>query len=54
MGARVTSSGFATAAVDGGYATREELEDIAKGWKDWVDDEDGWFAVTHGEILCWQ
>lgn len=54
MGARVTGSGFATAVVDEGYATMEELEDIARGWKDWVDDEDGWFVVTHGEILCWQ
>ena len=54
MGARVTSSGFASTAVDGGHATREELEDIARGWEDWVDDEDGWFVVTHGEILCWK
>jgi ubiquinone/menaquinone biosynthesis C-methylase UbiE len=54
MGARVLSSGFATAAVDDGYATRGELEAIARGWEEWVDDEDGWFVVTHGEILCWK
>lgn len=54
MGARTTSSGFATVAVEGGHATREELEDIAKGWKTWVDDDDGWFGVMHGEILCWK
>lgn len=54
MGARTTSSGFATVAVDGGHATKEELENIAKGWKDWVNDEDRWFGVMHGEILCWK
>lgn len=54
MRTRVTNSGFAAIAVQGGYATKEELEDIAKGWKDWVDDEDGWFVVMHGEILCWK
>jgi len=54
MAARTTGSGFATVAVEGGHATKEELEDIAKGWKDWVEDEDGWFGVMHGEILCWK
>ncbi|KAF2096258.1 putative UbiE/COQ5 family methyltransferase [Rhizodiscina lignyota] len=53
-GSRVTSSGSATIAVEGGYATKEELEEAAKGWKDWVDNEDGWFGILHGEIVCWK
>lgn len=54
MGSRMTKGGLATNAVEGGFATMEELETIAKGWQDWVDDEDGWFTVMHGEILCWK
>ena len=50
---RCGSSGFAKLAVDGGYATTDQLADVAKGWQDFVDHEDGWFGMLHGEIICW-
>lgn len=52
MAERALSSGFAKVAVDGGYATMEELKDIAKAWLDFVDDDYAWFGLLHGEIVC--
>jgi SAM-dependent methyltransferase len=49
---RTVKSSFAVTAVEGGHATAEYLERIADGWRTWTADEDGWFLVPHGEILC--
>jgi SAM-dependent methyltransferase len=49
---RTLASGYARMAVDGGYATASDLEDIAAAWREWSSNEDGWFAVLHGEILA--
>ncbi|KIZ15449.1 class I SAM-dependent methyltransferase [Streptomyces natalensis] len=49
---RTVSSVYARLAVDGGHATPEELAAIAGAWREWGADEDGWFAILHGEILC--
>ncbi len=49
---RTVASGYARLAVDGGHATTAGLERIAAAWRDWGAEEDGWFAVLHGEILC--
>lgn len=52
MEERARSSGFAKVALEEGYASREELEKIAKGWRAFVEDEDAWFGLLHGEIVC--
>ncbi|MGH3297787.1 MAG: methyltransferase domain-containing protein, partial [Trebonia sp.] len=49
---RTVKSSFAATATQGGHATAEYLERIADGWRTWATDEDGWFLVPHGEILC--
>ena len=49
---RTVKSTFAAAATAGGHATTEDLERIADGWRAWAADEDGWFVVPNGEILC--
>ena len=49
---RVVSSALAERAVEIGAATRDELADIARGWRRWVADPDGWFGVLHSEVLC--
>ncbi|KAL5340973.1 S-adenosyl-L-methionine-dependent methyltransferase [Aspergillus crustosus] len=54
MARRMESSGFAEGAVRDGFARQEELEGIARGWGEWVADEEGWFGLLHGEILCWK
>ncbi|KAL4874274.1 S-adenosyl-L-methionine-dependent methyltransferase [Aspergillus karnatakaensis] len=52
MARRMEGSGFADGVVDGGFASRSEMEGIARGWREWVGDEQGWFAVLHGEVIC--
>jgi ubiquinone/menaquinone biosynthesis C-methylase UbiE/GNAT superfamily N-acetyltransferase len=49
---RVVDSALAHQAVDRGFATEQELADLASGWRRWASDEDGWFSVLHGEILA--
>ena len=49
---RTVKSTFAATATDGGHATAEDLDRIADGWRAWAADEDGWFLVPNGEILC--
>ncbi|GAB7352671.1 hypothetical protein MBLNU459_g3034t1 [Dothideomycetes sp. NU459] len=49
---RVTTSSVAKAAVESGFATQEDLERYAQAWRDWVDSEDGWYGLLHGEMLC--
>lgn len=49
---RIVSSALAHHAVDGGYATTAELADISAAWREWAAQDDGWFAILHGEVLC--
>jgi ubiquinone/menaquinone biosynthesis C-methylase UbiE len=49
---RITESIFAERSVELGFATSDELSEMARGWRTWADDPDGWFAIIHGEILC--
>jgi ubiquinone/menaquinone biosynthesis C-methylase UbiE len=49
---RTASSTFAAHAVQRRFATRADLEEIALAWREWAAQQDGWFAVLHGEVLC--
>jgi SAM-dependent methyltransferase len=49
---RTVASSFARGAIDGGFATADDLARIAQTWREWGAQEDGWFALLHGEILC--
>jgi SAM-dependent methyltransferase len=49
---RIVASSFAARALDGGYATQDELQAIADGWRAWAADQDGWFAVLNGEVIA--
>ncbi|MFJ7069310.1 methyltransferase domain-containing protein [Streptomyces sp. NPDC101115] len=49
---RTTDSVYATLAVEGGHATSRELTEIAEAWRAWGKEDDAWFMVPHGEILC--
>jgi SAM-dependent methyltransferase len=49
---RTVTSAFAEPAVGGGHATPEDLSRSAAAWHRWGADEDAWFTVVHGEILC--
>ncbi|MDX3517151.1 class I SAM-dependent methyltransferase [Streptomyces scabiei] len=49
---RTVASAYAERATRGGHATEERLREIEAAWREWGRQEDGWFAVLHGEILC--
>ncbi len=49
---RILTSAITRQAVEGGYADEAELHDISAAWREWAADDDGWFTIVHGEILC--
>lgn len=49
---RVTESEFARQAVTAGFAEQAELEQLARSWREWSAEPDGWFTIPHGELLC--
>ena len=49
---RITNSALSTQAMDSHLATRDDLAEMAEGWRQWAAQNDGWFAVLHGEVLC--
>ncbi|OKL62694.1 hypothetical protein UA08_01154 [Talaromyces atroroseus] len=49
---RTVASSFGTTAIDAKLATSEDLSNVATTWRKWGDEEDAWFSVLHGEIIC--
>ncbi len=49
---RITGSAITGQILDRGLATQAELQEISAAWRRWAADPDGYFAVTHGEIIC--
>jgi ubiquinone/menaquinone biosynthesis C-methylase UbiE len=49
---RIVHSNFAQTAISGGLATEADLVRVAQAWRNWGAEEDGWFALLHGEVLC--
>lgn len=49
---RMLESTLALDALEAGLATTADLAAISRAWRDWVNDEDGWFAMPHGEIIA--
>ena len=49
---RILTSAITTQAVEGGHADLAELPGISAAWRQWAADDDGWFLVPHGEVIC--
>jgi SAM-dependent methyltransferase len=49
---RVTRSSLADQAVDYGLSSENELEAISKAWLRWAEEDDGFFAVLHVELVA--
>ncbi|WP_326653684.1 class I SAM-dependent methyltransferase [Streptomyces sp. NBC_01750] len=49
---RTTASVYAKLAVDGGHASAEQLAAVSDAWREWGGEDDAWFMVPHGEVLC--
>ncbi|RAK96937.1 class I SAM-dependent methyltransferase [Aspergillus ibericus CBS 121593] len=54
MAGRARESGFVELALREGFVDREGLGRIVRGWEEFVDCEEGWFGVLHGEIVCFK
>ncbi|GJE97996.1 UbiE family methyltransferase [Phanerochaete sordida] len=48
---RIVKSDLAKGAAREG-ASGEDLERMSQAWRAWVQEEDGWLAALHGEIIC--
>jgi len=51
---RILTSAITTQAIEGGHADEDELRTISAAWQAWAEQDDGWFAIIHGEVLCRQ
>jgi len=49
---RVVEADFAAQAIETGVARLADLQRIGDAWRQWAADEDGWFALPHGEIIA--
>jgi ubiquinone/menaquinone biosynthesis C-methylase UbiE len=49
---RVTESSLAEQALERGFATKQELSEMAAGLRTWAAADGGTWTVTHGEILA--
>jgi SAM-dependent methyltransferase len=49
---RITQTALADRAVELGFATRTDLDELSSAWREWAAAPDGWFAVLHGEVLA--
>jgi ubiquinone/menaquinone biosynthesis C-methylase UbiE len=48
---RVADSDFANHAVDNGFATRDELQEISNAFRQWAARPDGFWAWVNGEVI---
>lgn len=49
---RLLHSDLGKRAVGLGFATKEEVLRMAEAWRRWIDDDDGYYSITHTEIIC--
>lgn len=49
---RIVASDLARQLVRDGLADQAGLDALADTWRQWANDDDGWFSVLHGEITC--
>jgi ubiquinone/menaquinone biosynthesis C-methylase UbiE len=49
---KTSSLDFKEKTVGKNICTEEELNQILQGWKDWQQSEDGWFLITHAEVVA--
>lgn len=51
---RTVASLFATNAIDSNLANTIDLTKVAEAWLKWGEQEDAWFSVLNGEVVCYK
>ena len=51
---RMVFSSVAEQAVDYGLSSHDELQAIAAAWRNWLEQDDGFFVVVHAELIAWR
>lgn len=51
---RALQSAFGETAIEGGLASREDLERVSRAWKVWGDHEDAWLSIPSSEVICFK
>jgi 2-polyprenyl-3-methyl-5-hydroxy-6-metoxy-1,4-benzoquinol methylase len=49
---RVRASDLRAHLLATGDTDEAELQQLEGGWRAWAAEDDGWFSVLHGEVLC--
>lgn len=49
---RIVNSAIARQITESGLATQTKLQEISDAWTEWATEDDGWFSILHGEIIC--
>lgn len=49
---RTILSNFRKKAVEGGYATDQDLEKVVQSWRELEKRQDGWFTLVNGQVIC--
>ena len=49
---RMEGSAFGKNALENGFCSQEELNQLVQAMKDWAEDPDGWCVVVHSEMLA--
>ncbi|KAL2848308.1 S-adenosyl-L-methionine-dependent methyltransferase [Aspergillus pseudodeflectus] len=49
---RILQPAFARGALEGGFATEDELKQISGVWKEWGEHEDAFISIPSAEVVC--
>lgn len=49
---RILQSAIAVSVIDAGLASQDDLLDVSRAWREWINEAQGWFAMPHGEVIC--
>jgi hypothetical protein len=49
---RILGSGFKKNALGTGLTSAEELTRISESFKEFAKNQDGWYTVVNGEVVC--
>ncbi|KAF1851825.1 S-adenosyl-L-methionine-dependent methyltransferase [Cucurbitaria berberidis CBS 394.84] len=52
MVGRIEQAGHREKFLDLG-ATKEEVDEMVRAWREWEEDVDGWVANVNSEVVCW-